>query len=173
MILASQLTDIGATLKTHGINGEISATVDAGIDLTAIKCIIFDMDGIFVPFFIKSSRLRGSEAVLISIDGIENERQAAELCPKTIYALSDDIPDDNDDEDGFYLSDLIGLELFDDNQPVGTITDFDDSTENLLIIVDTPDKKGCYIPLADDLIKSIDYANRRLTISIANGLLEL
>ncbi len=176
MIKATELSDIGRTIKPHGINGEIAVTVDNDIDLSTLKCIVFDIEGIFVPFFINSTRLRGSESVLISIDGIVNENQAAMLCPQTIYALNSDIDKNNDDRyhDGLYLSDLIGYTLFDsENNLIGIISDFDDSTQNLLLTINGKNGKKLYIPIADDLIENIDYDNSRLNINIANGLLEL
>lgn len=176
MINDSELFEIGQTIKPHGICGEISATIDADLDLSLLRCIVFDIDGIYVPFFIKSSRVRGSEAVLLSIDGIDNEHQAAELCPLTIYALRTDLDFDinGHDSDGFYISDLIGFKLFDsEDNFIGTISDFDDSTQNLLLIVENPAGKTVYVPLADDLVEKIEQDDKKLSINIANGLLDL
>ena len=64
MIVESEISVIGRTLKPHGINGEIAATIDAPVNLDSLQCIILDIDGIYVPFFIRSYRYRGSEAVL-------------------------------------------------------------------------------------------------------------
>lgn len=53
MITSDEIIEIGAFVKPHGVKGEISAQIDYEIDLQELKCLIIDIDGIFVPFFCK------------------------------------------------------------------------------------------------------------------------
>lgn len=175
MIERRQLSEIGETVKPHGIKGEISATIDAGIDITSLKCIVLDIDGIYVPFFLNSYRSRGSEAVLLSIDGINDENEAAKICGQPVYALTEDVPNDEAyGEDGFYMSDLIGFQLKDsDGEVAGTITGYDDSTSNILLIIE--DKAGVarYVPMADELVEEFDPESRTIMLNLPKGLFEL
>ena len=57
MILKEELTEIGRFGKPHGIQGEINATVDDDVDVDAINRIVVNIDGIYVPFFIRSIRV--------------------------------------------------------------------------------------------------------------------
>ncbi len=174
MILSDQLTDIGDIIKPHGINGEMSAVIDSNIDIDTLRCIVLDMDGIFVPFFIGQHRSRGPEAVLLTIDGITDERQAKQLAGKTIYALTQDLPDYQEtDENGFYASDFIGWKIIDGESTIGTITDIDDSTENVLFIVESPSDTTVYIPVADEFIDDIDTDNHILIMSLPAGICDL
>lgn len=59
MITNPQITNIGKLIKPHGINGEIVISTDYDIDLSTVKCIIINIDGINIPFFINSIRSRG------------------------------------------------------------------------------------------------------------------
>ena len=176
MIVESEISAIGRTLKPHGINGEIAATVDAAVDLDGLRCIVLDIDGIYVPFFISSCRSRGSEAVLVSIDGVKNEKDAAALCGLDIFALNSDLGVENDagDEDGLYMSDLIDFTLKDqDGNKIGTIDGYDDTTVNTLLTVRLADGTSVYIPLADELIEAIDMKDRTISLQIPQGLLDL
>ena len=59
MILRDELIAIGRYNKPHGVAGEISATIDVDIDtLKELSCLVSDIDGIFVPFFVNSCRPR-------------------------------------------------------------------------------------------------------------------
>jgi ribosomal 30S subunit maturation factor RimM len=49
MIKDDQIISIGKVNKTHGIKGELSVLTYADIDMLELKCIIFDIDGIYVP----------------------------------------------------------------------------------------------------------------------------
>lgn len=175
MIREEEITIIGRTLKPHGINGEISATIERDIDLNAIKCLIFDIDGIYVPFFIESYRARGAEAVLLTIDGIDNESEAAKLCGMDIFALKSDVAEDDQyADDGFYISDLVGYSLVGDEDTVlGRISGYDDSTVNTLLIVELSDGTVKYVPVADELITEFDPDNKTIKLDLPAGIFEL
>lgn len=176
MIELRQLTDIGDTVKPHGINGEIAATIHYDVDPATLKCIVMDIDGIFVPFFINSIRSRGAESVLLSIDGIYNDNEATKLCGLTIYALTSELPhDDNDTPDeGFYVSDLEGFTLMDGNgTALGRITGYDDSTANTLLFVEDPEGRNNFVPMADDLVEDFDSDARTITLNLPQGLFNL
>lgn len=178
MITASEIYPVGRTIKPHGINGEIAATIDSDIDIAALRCIVLDIEGIYVPFFIDSFRARGSEAVLLTIDGITDEKLAASLCNKDINALRSDIGEIDssviDEDGGFYMSDLVGFALLDqDDTEIGTITGYDDSTANCLLIVEDRNGKTQYVPIADELIEGIEPEKKTITINLPEGLLDL
>lgn len=176
MISDDILSPIGHTVKPHGINGEINAVVDFDIDLDSLSCLIMKIDGINVPFFIESWRSRGCEAVLIKFDHIKNESEAEQFCGLELMALRAELPDDGSgdgDDEGFYAADLIGWTVSDCGTPVGTVEDFDDSTENLLLSVATPDGDHVFVPLADELILAVDSERKTLDMNLPSGLNEL
>lgn len=176
MINANQLIEIGRFNQPHGIKGEINATIDEGIDLTDLRCIVVDVDGIFVPFFIASERSRSATTRLITLEDVADEKQATDFQGKTIYGLKEeisDIDDDETDDEGFYADDLIGFNVFDKASGMtGQITDYDDSTENLLFIVETADGKNLLIPMAEEYIEQIDPTNETITFNLPDGLID-
>ena len=175
MITDDILTPIGHTVKPHGIGGEINAVVDEWGDLDSLSCLVMKVDGINVPFFIEAWRSRGSEAVLIKFDHVSDEAEAEAYCGMELMALSAELPDDegSDEADGFYASDFIGWTILDNGRELGTVEDFDDSTENLLLSVETTDGKHIFVPLADELVLEADPAERRLDMDLPAGLFEL
>lgn len=176
MITRDEIVEIGVFNKPHGIKGEISARLDFDIDLALVKCIVMDVDGIFVPFFITSVRPKTAETCLITIDGVTSEQQARELTGRSFYILKADLPDDEDedDEDGFYLSDLIGYSLVDSQAgPVGEITDYNDSTSNILFIVSDSEGKEIFIPAADEYIDSVDSESKTVYTTLPSGIIDL
>ena len=91
MITRDELISIGHYNKPHGVAGEISASVDVDIDLLqGLSCLVSDMDGIYVPFFVNSCRPKSVETVLLNIDGVNNEVEASKLVNHEIYALKRD-----------------------------------------------------------------------------------
>ncbi len=172
MITIDQIRPIGKFNKPHGIKGEISATIDIDLELADLRCIITDIDGIFVPFFINDIRPKTAETVLMTIDGIDNEISAQSLSNKPIYALATDV-EDEDDNDGFYASDFIGFKIVENDNKIGTITDIEDSTQNMLFILQTPGNNTMYIPIVDEFITEIDFDNKILFMNLPQGITEL
>lgn len=188
MITAESLKAVGKFLKPHGINGEINLARDFDdIDFEDFSCIIVDIDGIFVPFFLESVRPKGADTDLVAIDGIVDELHAARLTNRVVYVLRSELSElreaqreesaedyEAGDAEGFFADDLIGYEAIgEDGNPIGRITGIDDSTANYLFEISTLEGKKLLIPIADEFISGIDNEARRLELSLPEGLLEM
>lgn len=177
MIEKSDLAAAGLFTKTHGIKGELNATLsvpDAVFERRPF--FICEMDGIPVPFFIASFRPKGAESGLIQPDGVDSDAKAKPFVGKTIYVLRSDLIDvqEDDDQEGAYADDLIGYTIQDqDAGKLGVITGIEDSTANALFIAETSAGKTLYIPMADAFITGIDHENRVLHTSLPPELITL
>lgn len=176
MILRDELIAIGRYNKPHGVAGEISATIDVDIDtLKELSCLVSDIDGIFVPFFVNSCRPKSQETVLLTIDGISSEKEVTRLVNRDIYALKRDYRQESidNDADGYPLDYFIGFELQDaDGNRIGEITDVDEQTENAIFIVD---REGAelMVPATDELIVEFDLDKKVMVMDLPHGLLDL
>ena len=174
MILSSEIQAVGHFGKTHGVNGEINLMFDVEVLPEKLSCIILDMDGILVPFFLTSVRNRGLDSYLVFIDGISTEYDASKLVNKVVFALKKELPEDQGDEEGFYAEDLIGYNvILNDNAVKGVIRDIDDNTANILFIVDTDSGKQLLIPVAEEFIEAIDIVTKTITLALPEGLVDL
>ena len=176
MITREELIAIGHYNKPHGVAGELSATVDVDIDvLRELSCLVTDVDGIFVPFFVNSCRPKTSETVLLTIDGFDNEQEAARLVNHDIYALKREYRQESidADADGYPLDYFIGFELQESNGAVvGEIVDVDEQTENAIFIVEH-DGRELMVPATDDLIVEFDLDRKVMVMDLPQGLLDL
>ena len=176
MITRDELIAIGHYNKPHGVAGELSATVDVDLEvLRGLSCLVSDIDGIFVPFFVNAIRPKSVDTMLLTIDGIENEKEAARLVNRDVYALKRDYQQESidADADGYPLDFFIGFELRDsDGSKVGEITDVDEQTENAIFVVDR-DSSEIMVPATDDLIVEFDVDNKLMVMDLPEGLLDL
>ncbi|MCM1138521.1 MAG: ribosome maturation factor RimM [Muribaculum sp.] len=175
MILEKDIIEAGKFNKPHGINGEISVTMYEYIDLNDVKCIIMSIDGIFVPFFIKSVRVRNAETFLITIDGIDSEIKAQSFTNQPFYILQSDMPEiDEGEEEGFYLNDLVGYGVSDSNLGyIGRVTDVNDQTENILLIIEREDGDEVYVPAVEEFITDINPETQLISTTLPKGMIEL
>lgn len=175
---SSPLVEIGEIVKPHGIKGELVANINTDdVDIENLEYIVTRIDGLEVPFFITSCRPRSTESVLLTLDGVDDERDAAELTHHPILVPRDCVSGQGDDE--LTASDLIGYTLLDDSDSpdgtrIGVISGIREMTEaNWLFEIDNGSGRTILIPIADELISDIDTDTRRLTMTLPEGLVEL
>ena len=176
MIARDELIELGRYNKPHGVNGELSATLDCDCALLShFTCLVSEIDGIFVPFFLDAIRPKNVSAALLTLDGIGDERQAAMLVNKDIYVRKQEYEQlmTVEDADGYPLDFFIGFEVLDAGKHVGCIVDVDDATDNVLFVVERKDKTIVQIPAADDLIVDIDEQEKSIEMDLPEGLLSL
>jgi 16S rRNA processing protein RimM len=177
MITRDELVIIGCFNKTHGVNGEISATFDCEIDsIPKFKFIVAQIDGIFVPFIITSFRSNIAGSSLISLENISNNSEAEVLSNKSIYAFKteyDQLLSINDDND-LPIDYFINFTVIDKNLGrLGKIIDIDDSTDNVLFMVEQDDGHKIFIPAVDDMIININNDNKTIKMLLPEGILSL
>ena len=175
MIHRSEILEIGRLLKPHGIKGEITVELFGDIDMRALKCVVVNIDGIFVPFFVESVRPKTSDTCLVKFDNLDSDEQVTMLSLKELYALKDDVEFEGQGEDeGFYASDLIGYSAFDSNgNLLGTIEDVNDDTESTLFIIETPTGDSILVPVAMEFISDIDSDKNIVKLDLPEGLSDL
>lgn len=179
MITNAEIIEIGTILKPHGIKGEMVVEMDVDVDINLLRCVVLEMDGINVPFFIDSVRPKASTTYLVHIDGFDTDLQAKQICGKKMYGLRNDIaslaPDDySDDDESLYASDIIGYNVVDTaGVRIGVVDDFDDTTENVLLIVApvNADDDTIYIPFVNEFIADVDTENNTITVDLPEGLI--
>lgn len=179
MITRADLTAVGKVNKTHGIDGELSISildVDVAEAIQPGDCMMFDINGIFVPFFVVGVRSRGNESLLITLDGETSREAVASLVGKDVYMKRErieNILEDIESSNGLYAGSLIGFKTFTtDGSVIGIINDIDDSSDNpLFIIKNIETGKSYLIPIVDSFIEEIcdDY----IVFNLPDGLLDI
>ena len=143
------------------------------------------MDGIYVPFYVKSVRPKGLHGSLILIDGVESVDDTSRFINKPFYLMRRDVAEymEVEEDELDQADDFIGY-LVEDPEAgvVGKVVDVDDSTANILLVVqpDEEDEENVlYIPFAEDLIEDVeDYDDDseipgKIIMKIPEGLLDI
>jgi len=174
MITQQDITAIGKFNKPHGIHGEISASISAPIELLRqCSCVICDIDGILVPFFLNDIRNKSLQSVLLKVDGINNQQESTILVNKDIYALKKEYVQIIDENEQLPVDFFINYSVEINEKLQGIISDIDDSTANVLFAIRIDNGKTVLIPAVDEFISSIDTENRSISFSIPEELLNL
>ena len=174
MIKKEDTIIIGKFHKTHALKGELNAVLEVDSDIFADEIpILVEIDGIIVPFYIESFRKKGSTSNLIIIDGVNSEEDARKFVNKEIRILrseAEKLGIESEDDENF-----IGYTIVEANtsKEIGVVTEIDNTTENILFIVDKGDDSFLYIPAVEEFISDIDDDCKKLIMNLPEGLMEI
>lgn len=175
MILEKDLKDIGKFQKTHALKGELNALLD--IDPVFFEDgnpLIVNIDGIYVPFYLKSYRTKGAVSYLLTLEGIDSETEAKKFVNATIYAAKEDLLDYYEEDDLEFADDLEGYKVIDSNHgEIGEILYVEDSTDNVLLVVRSKEGKDIYIPYNDNFVSNINDDDKTVYVNLPDELLSL
>lgn len=175
MIREEDLIKIGKFQKTHALKGELNMISEVAPEYYKEgNPLIIPVEGIFVPFYVDNIREKGSTSFLVKLDGIESEEDAARFVNSEIYMLRKD-KDEWLEEDNEQPSYFVGFEIIDDEtgKVIGQIKDIDDTTANILFIVEDEEENVIYLPAVEEFIKEIDENSRQIRMTLPSGLLDL
>ena len=175
MIKKEDIFQIGRLIKPHGLQGELSFEFSTDIfDEIEAPCFICEIEGIFVPYFIESYRLKNDNSGYIKFEGVDSDGDAKELSKVNLYLERSSLPADLSSEDVQSIDFYVGYQIIDQNEDViGEIISVDDSTENVLFNILSLSENEVLIPTNDDYILKIDDNTKIIQMEIPEGLLEL
>ncbi len=171
MINKDSVFPVGEVQKTHGIHGELNVRFTTDVSELKIDYLIFEMDNLLVPFFVKSLRSKSTNASLVLLDEICSENDAREMIGKMVYLPHEFLGQIQDDEiepsyfQGFKMVDVQG-------ELIGEVVDVDESTINVLFVVERGNDE-IYIPMVEEYMVDVDHSKKIIHMKLPEGLLDL
>lgn len=172
MIKRDEVFLIGHFYKTHGVGGELAFSFTSDVfEQGESPYWVIDMDGILVPFFPTSCRMRSSSSALVCLDGIDSEVKARDMVGREVFYPSRFKPEFDEEDDDYRV--LIGLDVIDRNAGLlGQVVDVDDSTINILLVI-SDGSNELLVPLAGDFITGIDGKKHCINVTLPDELIHL
>jgi len=160
---------VGNIAGYHGIRGEIKIypLVD---DIQLFKSFknLFISESVYKPLSVRFHK----DFVLVVLEGISNLNQAQELKGYVSAELNEKLMDNE-----FYVSDLIGMSVFDQaNSEIGIVSNYSKVGQKLLFIKlfdKFKAKSDLLIPFVEEYIISVNSNEKKLQINLTEELLEL
>lgn len=149
--------EVGRIVNTHGIKGEIR-----------ILSNFEKKEQVFIPKFkmyigkskkeVEITNYRHhKDFEMITLKGYENINDVLEFKGNKIYINKDDLTLKKNE---YLYSDLIGMQVIDENKTLGSVKDVFDNNGNVLLLVEG--LKSFYIPLHSNYIKKIDLETKEI-----------
>ena len=154
---------IGKIVAPHGVRGDIRI-----LPLTEKPEQFLDLDYLLLSdgrkLTIKSARFH-KRMVLVSTEEVHNMNEAELLRDKEVLINAEDLPEL--EEGKFYVADLIGLPVYDEQgEQLGTFKDSLSTGSNDVYVIAVPGKKDILLPALKLYVKEINLAEKRIVVTL-------
>lgn len=164
-------TSVGRTIKTHGLNGEVSVELSIG----ASPSSLVGLEIWFVPPVkgVRSARVtgerHGSKGPLLAFEGISTIDAARAVCGRGMLVRTEDVPADADVASDIEIE---GYRVVDGVRgDIGEIVETIVTGANDVWVVHG--RLGeVLIPVIDDVVLAVDDDTRTIAVKLLDGLIE-
>lgn len=172
MISGKDIIQVGRTQKPYGIRGEIVILFSRQEYAEADTEYYFLMiDGIPVPFFIDEFTFTTDVSGRVKFEDVNDEKDASSYVNLDVFLPRDVLSDLNHEEGGGWHL-FVGYDVLDQQgKLLGTISDVDDSTLNVLFVL-LNDGEELLIPATEDFITAVDEDKKIIEMSLPEGLFD-
>lgn len=164
---------IGRIVRPHGVRGELRVEVisDHEDRFARLASVWLTHGGRELGRYEIERVRRLGPAIGLKLRGLDSREAAAEL--RGAHVEAEPFAPETLPLDTYYTFDLIGLDvLTDEGTRIGAVADVLSFPANDVLVVRDGSTERL-VPFAGSVIKHVDLAERRITISLLPGLLEL
>ena len=163
--------EIGQIVNTFGIKGmvKVKPFTDDIRRFDELKTVYVEKNGNQTEYEIEEVKYH-KDMVLIKFKGIDKVEQAEMLRNSYLTVSRDSV--EKLEEGRYYIVDLLGLEVYTDEQILlGTLEDIFNTGSNDIYVVKDKQGKQILLPAIQDVIKQIDIENQKIIVHLLPGLI--
>ncbi len=163
--------EIGQIVNTFGIKGmvKVKPFTDDIRRFDELKTVYVEKNGNQTEYEIEEVKYH-KDMVLIKFKGIDKVEQAEMLRNSYLTVSRDSV--EKLEEGRYYIVDLLGLEVYTDEQTLlGTLEDIFNTGSNDIYVVKDKQGKQILLPAIQDVVKQIDIENKKIIVHLLPGLI--
>ena len=163
--------EIGQIVNTFGIKGmvKVKPFTDDIRRFDELKTVYVEKNNNQTEYEIEEVKYH-KDMVLIKFKGIDKVVQAEMLRNSYLTVSRDSV--EKLEEGRYYIVDLLGLEVYTDEQILlGTLEDIFNTGSNDIYVVKDKQGKQILLPAIQDVVKQIDIENKKIIVHLLPGLI--
>ena len=162
--------EIGQIVNTRGLRGEVKVNSfsEDPQRFEKVKSIYVKSDKDYKEYEIERVSYVKNQVVL-KLKGINKIEYAEALRNLYIYVKREDL--EELPEGTYYIADLIGLDVYEENGEIlGKVDDIFSTKSNDVYVVRTEKGELKYLPSIPEVLKDIDLPNKKIIVNLIKGL---
>lgn len=165
---------VGKIVNTHSLKGEVKVISSTDFEEERFKkgskLLITRGNQLLREVVVQSYR-NHKNFLLVKFEGIDSVEEAEKLKNLQIKIDSDEVGELEENE--FYFHQIIGCEVFDENDKnLGEIIDILTPGANDVWVIKGENGKEILIPYIEDVVKKIDITSKKVNIEVMEGLID-
>lgn len=169
--MKNKLVSVAKILNFHGIKGEAKLGFSKHNTefVQNLKQAYFYVNGEYVLYKISYVKINNKNAI-IKFEGINSIDDVMEFKGESLYVPECDLKGTLE-EDEFLTSDLLGMDVYDNDTKVAVVVGLTSNGGTDLLTVKCADEKVYYIPFVKDICTKVDMKEKRVYINNIEGLI--
>ena len=169
--MKNNYVSIGKILNFHGVKGEakLGYTKNREEFLSKLKVVYVQINNEYRQFEIASLKFT-PKCAIIKFKGVDSLNDIIEFKGCVVFA-EESIIREHLEDDEFLIDELVGLNVYDGDERVGSIVGVSNNGASDLLSVKTNDKKVHLVPFVKAIVLSVDIKTKRVKINNIEGLL--
>ncbi len=164
---------VGVITSPHGVRGEVKVfpTTDDAARFKTLKQVLLDTGKEAIPLEIENVKFF-KNMVILKFRGYDNINDIEKYRSKDLLIRREQAVELEEDE--YFIADLIGLAVAtDDGRELGTLKDVMETGANDVYIVQMENGRELLLPAIGDCILDVNLDERRMTVHVLDGLMDL
>ena len=165
---------VGKIVNTHSLKGEVKVISSTDFEEERFKKgskLLITRGNQLIREVVVQSYRNHKNFLLVKFEGIDSVEEAEKLKNLQIKIDSDEVGELEENE--FYFHQIIGCEVFDENDKnLGEIIDILTPGANDVWVIKGENGKEILIPYIEDVVKQIDITSKKVNIEVMEGLID-
>ena len=165
------LLQVGAITSTHGVRGEVKVfpTTDDNNRFKKLKECFIEYKGEMLPVKVNGCKFF-KNMVILKFEGIDNINDVEKYKKCNLYV--DRAHAVKLQKDEYFVTDLIGVEVYKENEHFGTLTEIIPTGANDVYVIVDRNEKEWLLPAIKECILNVDIENRKMKVKLLKGMEE-
>jgi 16S rRNA processing protein RimM len=163
---------IGKLAASTGLKGELVLQHNLGkkTTLKGLEAIFLeDKKDSFIPYFLQSAKIRNHNETVIKLEGVDIVEAARKLTPREVWITEDDFKKFAAKSSPIAL---LGFNIINEGEDLGEILEVIEQPHQVLCAI-LLNGKEALIPIHDDSLEKVDAKNRKVYVTLPDGLLDI
>lgn len=166
-----QMLRVGVITSTHGVRGEVKVfpTTDDAKRFKTLKKVILDGRE---PLELSIEQVKFfKNMVILKFKGYDNINDVETWRQRDLLITRDQAVELKEDE--YFITDLIGLTVVNEEAVLGRVKDVLETGANDVYVVELTGGKELLLPAIKDCILNVDLEGGRMKVHVLDGLMDL
>ncbi len=168
----SEYFKIGKLAASTGLKGELVLQHNLGkkTSLKGLETIFLEeQKEKFMPYFIHSTKIRSQTETVIKLEGIDIVEVARKLTPKEVWLTEEDFKKFASKSSPIAM---LGFKIINNGKSIGIIEEVIEQPHQILCSI-MYNGKEALIPIHEESLEKLDVKNRKVFVTLPDGLLEI